>query len=178
MLVSPATSNAPASDEALFAVLVADSGPQLLRYLARHTAIPEEAHDLRQITFMEAWRNWHACRNPADRQAWLFGIAAKVVAGSRRRAVPTHVPLEIVVEQLMAPPQTDPDYALCAVENRLHLLTCLDRLPTKQREAVLACRPGGLSPEQFAAGTGQSRDSIYKLLERGRKQLRAWYYAY
>ncbi|MRG58765.1 sigma-70 family RNA polymerase sigma factor [Agromyces sp. CFH 90414] len=71
--------------EAEFTRLVEDSAPRLLAYFARRVEPAADAADLLSETLTVAWRRRSKIPAAPDEQlSWLFGVAAYVLANSRR----------------------------------------------------------------------------------------------
>ena len=125
----------------------------------------EDAEDVTQAAFVDAYRAVLRGTRPQAPRAWLLTIAENV----RRRRFRTSLrrPRE---EPL------DADAALAAEESHAQaglLLDALATLTTEQREAFLLREITGLSYEEIAQQMGSTVASVQMLLFRARRSLRA-----
>ena len=124
----------------------------------------EDAEDVTQAAFVDAYRAVLRGTRPQEPRAWLLTIAENV----RRRRFRTSLrrPRE---EPL------DADAALAAEESHAQarsLLEALATLPTEQREAFLLREINGLSYDEIAQQMGSTVASVQMLLFRARRTLR------
>ncbi|MDQ3067673.1 MAG: RNA polymerase sigma factor, partial [Actinomycetota bacterium] len=124
----------------------------------------QDAEDVTQAAFVDAYRAVLRGTRPQAPRAWLLMIAENV----RRRRFRTslHRPRE---EPL------DPEAAPAAEVSHDHagaLLEALETLTTDQRQAFLLREITGLSYEEIADRTGSTVGSVQMLLFRARRALR------
>jgi len=169
---------APRSDADLIAAIIAGSPraadklaqrhyPTVFAALTRQTGDPEEARDLAQDAFLDAFRALGTLRTPSAFPAWLRRIARNhVVQVFRRRAVaPQEVPLEVAPE--MASPT--PTLEQLLVRRTLAALSPEDRI-VLILDGVLNM-PGA----DIAASLGLSRAAAYARVKRARARFLARY---
>jgi RNA polymerase sigma factor (sigma-70 family) len=132
-----------------------------------------QSEDLAQETFIAAWKNLRALREPQQLAAWLCGIARRMVAGAlrRRQRDPAQraAPLEVVAES--AAPEAIPVEHAIRREEEAILWRCLEQIPETYREPLILFYREGQSVEHVAALLGTSPDAVRQRLSRGRKLL-------
>src|SRR5262245_1391648 len=151
-------------DGAAFALLVRRHGPLVLGVCRRWLRRPEDAEDAFQATFLVLARKAGAVGRPERLASWLFGVALRVSRkmrdGARRRAVSR------LVEDV-------PDHRPSGCPELLSVLDEeLERLPDRDRLAVVLCGLEGRSREEAGREMGASPAAVKALLERGRQRLR------
>lgn len=135
-------------------------GPSLLAYLRRYVG-PDEAEDVLQRTFLDAWRHSSAYQ-PAHRfSTWLFTIAHRravdTLRARRHRVVDVEAARDLVGEDGR---ETAERYAEAA-----EVRAALARLPEHERQALELTYYAGLTQREIAAhldvpiGTVKARTS-------------------
>jgi RNA polymerase sigma-70 factor (ECF subfamily) len=158
-----------ASAEEAFASFVASYEAQLFTYLWRATGDEHVAYDLRQETFIRAWRHFAQVRAYDRPLAWLYRVATNLALNERRDRRPT---ASLLGEEELA--SSDPSWRL-AERDLVH--QTLLALPLRERQA-LALRSGqGLSCEEVAEALAISGTAARSLLWRARERFRALYQA-
>jgi RNA polymerase sigma-70 factor (ECF subfamily) len=143
---------------ARFEAIFDESYEALLAYARRR--VGGEGDDVVAETLTIAWRRIDAV--PSDPLPWLFGVARKVISG-QRRAIRRRAAL---VERIRRDPAaTDPSGG--------PILTALERLTARDREAILLVAWEGLSAEHAAEAMGTTAVAFRVRLHRARKRLRA-----
>jgi RNA polymerase sigma factor (sigma-70 family) len=160
-------------DREAFAQIVARYQSLVASLTYSATGSLSQSEDLAQETFLAAWRELGALREPQRLAAWLCGIARRVAAGAVRQARrdPAHkaVPLELAAES----PASD----ALPVERAIHreeeamLWRCLEQIPESYREPLILFYRQGQSAERVAETLGVSADTVRQRLSRGRKML-------
>jgi len=127
-----------------FANLVASYQHQLYAFLLRRLGDPQEAEDILQETFLQAY--YTLKRYPAERirtlalRAWLYKIASNVQVNSVRRSKPPAVSLETLEDTPWLEQQEEsaqPERILEELELRQELETLIQRLPSQYAETVM-----------------------------------------
>ncbi len=154
-------------DRRVFARLVREHAgvlPALARRLAGDAA---EAEDLVQETYLRAWRGLPRFRAEARFRTWLCRILLNVARDHHRRRPP--------VPGAGAPAREGPDPAEGLARRDLlrRVLSAVDALPPRQREALLLRVQGGLSYREIAKVLGIRRGVVREHLVRARKKLLA-----
>lgn len=158
---------------------------ELVAHCYRMLASPFEAEDAVQETFIRAWRGWEGFEGRAALKSWLYRIATNVcldmLGGRERRARPMDLGPsgEPIVENLASLPEITwvepiPDPAEQAVQResvRLAFIAALQRLPARQRAAVLLCEVLRWKASEVAELLDTSVASVNSALQRARATL-------
>ncbi|HXI57702.1 MAG TPA: RNA polymerase subunit sigma-70 [Polyangia bacterium] len=166
--------------------------PALLRHCYRMLGSFGEAEDMVQNTLLRAWTGRDGYQGTAPVEHWLYTIATNVclteLANRRRRALPqlesdaagnSYVLGEKEAAQWITPAADrrmfqDPAEAAEARETvSLAFIALLQRLPARQRAALLMKDVLGWPAEEIATALGQSLPSVQSALHRGRKAVAA-----
>jgi RNA polymerase sigma factor (sigma-70 family) len=131
--------------------------------LLRELGNREDAEDVTQAAFLDAYRALARGTEPARPRAWLLTIAAN--ARRRRQRALGRRPREASLEHEPAAAERD-------VTVR-ELRDALARLPANQRAALVLREIGGLGYGEIAARLALSVPSVQMLLFRARRALRA-----
>lgn len=121
-----------------------DTAPALLGYFRRQLAVPADADDLLQETFVRAIRGFDQLQQAATPRAYLFGIAHHVRLDALRRRR-HHEPLS---NEPIAPPAGEEDARLEPMR------AAIARLPESQRETLLLKLQQELSYAEIAQVLG------------------------
>jgi RNA polymerase sigma factor (sigma-70 family) len=155
-------------DEDAFSALVHRHGPLVLGVCRRTLRDVHAADDAFQATFLLLARKAGSLSRPERLSSWLHGVACRVAAraraeGARRRAR----------ERLVVPQQAvGPDDDLVWRDLRPVLYEEINRLPARQRDAVVLCYLEGQTNAEAATRLGCPRGSVATLLARARLRLR------
>jgi RNA polymerase sigma factor (sigma-70 family) len=166
------------SDPEAFAVFYRRHAPPVLAYLLYRTRDPERALDLTAETFAAALVSSHryrAGKGPA--RGWLFGIAKKILAETRRReAAAERARRRLGIERL-----TFDDEDLDRVERTIDLergelpLTALvGDLNPLERDAVLGRIVDEREYEDLAAEAGVTQHAMRQRVSRGLARIANW----
>jgi RNA polymerase sigma factor (sigma-70 family) len=134
------------------------------RFVLRDVRDPDEAEDITQTAFLDAFRALQRGDVPRQPQAWLLTIAQNVARRRFRTRAARPSEVELDAEFLAAPVREGPS----AAEIRL----ALERLPAAQREALVLREIGGRSYVEVAAAMDMSVPAVETLLFRARRALR------
>lgn len=135
---------------------------EIFRTVLRRSRSREDAEDLTQITFLNAYTALQRGADPDAPRAWLHAIARN--AGTRRFHQNHLTEVELDAD---APPAADEDVSVHELQ------TALARLTFNQRASLLMREVGGLSASEIGARLGISPGAVATLLFRARKALRA-----
>ena len=137
---------------------------EVYRSVLRSVRDPDEAEDVTQAAFMDAYRALQRGDEPLRPRAWLLTIAQN--AARRRYRVRAAGPREVELEAelLVVPDESGPS----AVEIR-HALA---RLGARQRRALVLREIAGRSYAEIAAALDLSVPAVETLLFRARRALR------
>ena len=142
---------------------------EIYAYLARMLRDPELAADLTQDAFVKAYRAYESLEDPAHARAWLYQIAHRVALDDlRRRKIIRFLPW--TGESRGSSPSAEH----LVMETRLSgdLQRALDRIPERQRAALLLAEVHDLTGLELAAALGVSHVAARALLTRARESLR------
>jgi RNA polymerase sigma-70 factor (ECF subfamily) len=142
---------------------------EIFAYLTRMLRDPELAADLTQDAFIKAYRAYETLEDPAHARAWLYQIAHRVALDElRRRKIVRFLPW--TGESRGSSPSAEH----LVMETRLtgELQRALDKIPERQRAALLLAEVHDLTGLELAAALGVSHVAARALLTRARESLR------
>jgi RNA polymerase sigma-70 factor, ECF subfamily len=142
---------------------------EIYAYLFRMLRDGELAADLTQDAFVKAYRNYDTLEKPENARAWLYQIAHRVALDElRRRKIVRFLPW--TGESHGAAPSAEH----LALELRLSgdLQRALNKIPERQRAALLLAELHDLTGLELAAALGVSHVAARALLTRARESLR------
>jgi RNA polymerase sigma-70 factor (ECF subfamily) len=142
---------------------------EIYAYLYRMVRDPELAADMTQDAFVKAYRNHASLEDPAHARAWLYQIAHRVALDEfRRRKIVRFLPW--TGESHGSAPSAEH----LAMDARLSapMQRALDRIPERQRAALLLAELHDLTGLELAAALGVSHVAARALLTRARESLR------
>jgi RNA polymerase sigma-70 factor (ECF subfamily) len=138
-------------------------------YLLRMVRDPELAADLTQDAFVKAYRNYDTLEKPENARAWLYQIAHRVALDEiRRRKIIRFLPWS--GESRGAAPSAE--HTVMDLRLSGDLQRALDRIPERQRAALLLAELHDLTGLELAAALGVSHVAARALLTRARESLR------
>ncbi|CAL9474641.1 hypothetical protein SUDANB121_02923 [Nocardiopsis dassonvillei] len=144
----------------------------LVRYFARRGAL-NDADELAAEVFVIAWRKLPG--NLDDPRPWLFGVARKVLAGSRRRRerkTGLDLPLDEAGESALSVSAHSGEISI-----RTDLQRAWNRLKPADQEILALTAWEGLTAAEAAVVLGVRRSGAAMRLSRARERLRALLYA-
>ncbi|HEX8354564.1 MAG TPA: sigma-70 family RNA polymerase sigma factor [Pyrinomonadaceae bacterium] len=172
-------------EAAAFNRMVEERHGDVYALLHRLTEDPEEARDLTQETFLQAFRHLANFRGDADLRTWLYRIAVNQARNrwrwwKRRRRdrtvsldAPAHgdsdAPLSAGLE---GERDADPEQQALARERERALHAALKSLARPYREVVVLRDIEGLSYEEVADALDLNVGTVKSRLSRGRNELR------
>ena len=167
--------------------------PALTGYCYRMLGSPFEAEDAVQDTVLRAWRSRDRFEGRSSLKSWLYRIATNVcldhLDGRKRRATPMDLGpakvaelanLNVLPDDAWIEPipdtlvSQDPDPAEAAVRSesiRLAFVAALQRLPARQRAALILCEVLHWKAAEAAELLETSVASINSALQRARDTL-------
>jgi len=163
-----------AGDADAFGVLVTRHTPALLRLVARAVGDADDAEDVVQETFLQAYRALHSFRGEAGLGTWLGRIALhrcqeRWTKERRRDRIAEARRVDLLWEN--ADYTVDPVAVAEAAERRGVLEGALARLPATLRLAVLLHDAEGLPIAEVAALTAAPLGTAKSRVRRGRAML-------
>ena len=165
---------AVSGDEHAFDRLYTGYVPALYRYLRARSATPEDAADLTQVVFLNAFRKLGSYRTNASGFApWLFGIARNAANDAYRRSKTPALSWDIVPDAFMphATGQT-PEAAALAAEAVARVRTAVTALDRDKQELLALRFAAGLTSAQIATVVGKREAAVKKQLWRLVQQLK------
>lgn len=159
--------NAQTEKQRRFMALFLPVQPRLQRFVRAMTRDAERAKDIVSETILIAFQRFDTLRNDEAFLSFLFTIATRVARRRTSRGYATD--LESVDAALLHDPTPSADVA---ADIGL-LLEALERLPLKQREAVLLFEIAGFSTAEVRDVQGGTLVAVRVRLARARKRLAA-----
>lgn len=137
---------------------------RLRGYVAKRVPDHAAVDDILQEVFLKAHESLHTVKSQGSLAAWLYRIAANVIADHYRG----QRPVEEVSEELAAP-EPEPDYIG-------ELASCLQpliaNLPETYRTPLVLSEIEGLTQKEVAERLGLSLSGAKSRVQRGRDKLR------
>jgi len=174
-----------AGDAPAFNRLVEERHGDIYALLYRLTEDPEEARDLTQETFLQAFRHLASFRGDADLRTWLYRIAVNQARNRwrwwKRRRRDRTVSLDAPVSEEIDSPLSaglagdeglDPERRALAREREQALHAALKSLSRPYREVIVLRDIEGLSYEEVATALDLNVGTVKSRLNRGRTELR------
>jgi RNA polymerase sigma-70 factor (ECF subfamily) len=172
-------------EAAAFNRLVEERHNDVYALLYRLTEDPEEARDLTQETFLQAFRHIENFRGDADLRTWLYRIAVNQARNRwrwwKRRRRDRTVSLDAPTREgsdtppsagLEGEPGADPEQQALARERERALHAALKSLSRPYREVIVLRDIEGLSYEEVANTLDLNVGTVKSRLSRGRNELR------
>lgn len=179
--MNEAVSTAPHSPaEEAIPRLLEEHGGKIYGLGLRLCTGPDEAEDLVQETFLQAFRHWDSFEGRSQPSTWLYTIASRLCRRMHRKRAgePDHMEsLENLLpgpdEVVPAPPeQDDPEYAQIRRESEERLQRALARLPTDFRLPLVLKDLVELSGAQVSEVLGIPEATVKTRVHRARLKLR------
>jgi RNA polymerase sigma-70 factor (ECF subfamily) len=142
---------------------------EIYAYLLRMMRDADLAADMTQDAFVKAYRNYATLEKPENARAWLYQIAHRVALDEiRRRKIIRFVPWS--GESRGAAPSAEHQVMDARLSGDLQ--RALDKIPERQRAALLLAELHDLTGLELAAALGVSHVAARALLTRARGSLR------
>lgn len=148
---------------------------RIYRYCFRRTGDASVAEDLTSIVFLEAWRRRkEVALPPAERLAWLYGVATNVLRNQRRSQRRYQAALARLPR-----PRPEPDFAhalddrIAAEQQMLSILDRLESLTDLEREVLALCIWEGLTTKEAATALSIPETTVRTRFHRARARLAA-----
>jgi len=147
--------------------------PRLLALASRLLGDADEARDIAQESFLRIWKQAASWRSEQARfDTWLHRVALNLCYDRlRRRKEHVQIDSEQAFEAVDHNPT--PDEQLEASAQSRRMAAALDRLPDRQREAIVLQYYQELSNTEAAALMQISVEALESLLSRARRNLRS-----
>jgi RNA polymerase sigma-70 factor (ECF subfamily) len=164
-----------AGEPGLFELLMRRHNRRLYRAARAILRDDEEAEDVVQQAYVQAWAALGQFRGDAAVSTWLTRIAIHEALSRRRRRLRRSGWEDAMVkveENRPAPASGNPERQAWSEELRHVLEAAIDRLPTPYRSVFVLREVEGLSTAEVAACLELSEDAVKTRLLRARRQLR------
>lgn len=154
------------------AALVSEYSTALYRVAFSVTRNAAEAEDAVQETFLRVLRHESRLGEIRDYRVWLVRIVWNIVLDKKRRAK-TRPESEDIADHARALPSGDrpADDSAISSQERNRILALIDRLPAREREALLLSAVEELTTAEIADALGTTESSIRSRIFRARKEL-------
>jgi RNA polymerase sigma-70 factor, ECF subfamily len=131
---------------------------------------PAEAEDVVQDVFIRVLQRKQELSSILDIRPWLVRIAWNLALDRRRKIRPDQMD-EVFAASLVSA-DLPADQALAEAGRIQHVLRAMEKLPQRERQALLLFAMDELSSAEIAAIVGKSESTVRSLLFRARKHLR------
>ena len=170
--VAPAPVAKPLDNAQTIAQLVAEYSTALYRVAFSVTRNAAEAEDAVQETFLRVLRHESRLGEIRDYRVWLVRIVWNIVLDRKRRAKtrPEGEDLADHARVLTSGDRGADDTAISSQEHA-RILGLIDRLPAREREALLLSAVEELTTAEIAAALGTTESSIRSRIFRARREL-------
>ncbi len=158
-------------DPAAVQALVARKLPRMLALGRRMLGDAIEAEDVAQDVFLRVWKQAPAWKPGAARfDTWMHRVALNLCYDRLRRR--REDPVAEVPDR--PDPDESPERGLQAAQLGVQVDAALQKLPDRQREAIVLCHYQELSNIEAARLMEVSVEALESLLSRGRRALRTY----
>lgn len=131
------------------------------------------AEDMCSETFYKAYRSLHSFREmDASFSTWLYTIARNTVLSELRKAKTANISLEDAGFEPVAAHEAAPEQQLLRNERTAMVREAINKLPEKQRSALILREYDQLDYQEIANILGQSVSSVKSLLFRARASVK------
>ena len=155
--------------EPAFRVLARRHLPRALGFARRLTGNSADAEEIAQEALLRVWTHAPRWRPVAAFRTWFYRVVLNLCLNRKRRS--PFLPLDHAAD--IADPAMDASAAMEHDEADRALAAAIDRLPERQRAAILLSYREGLSNAETAEVLGASVSSVETLLVRAKRTLRA-----
>lgn len=167
-------------DESAFEVLVTDNEKRIYNLCRRLTGNPEDAAELTQEAFLNAWRGLGRFQGESSFSTWLYRLASNACIDflrkeKRRQNLSMTVSLDDEEEarQVELPDERyTPERELERTEVRQAVAAGLERLTPEHRQVLVMREINGLSYAEIGAVLGLEEGTVKSRIARARNALR------
>ncbi|MCX5497569.1 sigma-70 family RNA polymerase sigma factor [Kaistia dalseonensis] len=157
-------------EEDAFARLIRAEAPRLTRFVAAILSDISEAEEIVQETLLRLWKNAERWEPNARVGTYLHRIAYRLSIDRLRRRRP-HVDIDDF-DDLLEDDSLSPERRLVRIEDVRLVHEALDRLPDRQRAAIVLAHFQELPQAEAAAVMAIGEHAYESLLARARRRLR------
>ena len=166
-------------DHSAFEQLVRDNEKRIYNLTLRMVGNPEDALDLSQEAFLNAWKGLGSFKGDSAFSTWLYRLASNAcldfLRSKKRRQDTTGSPLSLDDEEAPPPPADDsnrPDLQLERKERIQALHRALDGLPVHHRQILVMRELSGLSYQEISDTLNLDLGTVKSRLTRARLALK------
>lgn len=159
-----------------FNAIVLRHQARVQRFLLRHTQQSDDAQDLAQETFVQAYLKLPAWRGDARFSTWLLGVALNLARNHANRSPRlrhAHVELDDEIRGRDLVDTHDPCQALADSARHAAMQAAINALPAELREPLVLVAIEGLAYDETALLLGIPAGTLKSRLNRARRRLRA-----
>lgn len=157
-------------DGEAFSRLIRAEAPRLTRFVAAMLSSVAEAEEVVQESLIRLWKEAPTWQPQARIGTFLHHVAYRLAVDRLRRRRP-QVDIDTMEDQLEDMDQTA-EMGLVRADDVRRVHEALDRLPERQRAAILLAHFQDMGQSEAAAAMGLSEHAYESLLARGRRRLR------
>src|SRR5579883_3392386 len=150
--------------------LVRDHSALLYRVALSLVRNPAEAEDIVQEVFLRVLQKQHQLAGLHEPRAWLVRIAWNLAVDRRRRIRPQQMDEAFAASLVSA--TLPADEALSEARHMARVFAAIERLPPKERQALLLTAMDELSTAEIGTVLGKTESGVRALLFRARARLR------
>lgn len=162
-------------DSALFRLLVEKYQPMVFRTCMGFLHHKEDAEDLTQEVFVQAFQSLATFKAESSFLTWLYRITVNASLNHLRKSAKWGFlqRMESKFESMEGSSADNPETMLLQDEQRKWVNAALDSLPEKQRTAIVLSKYDDLSQKEIAAVMNTSEGAVEALLQRAKASLKA-----
>jgi RNA polymerase sigma-70 factor (ECF subfamily) len=170
--VTPAPVAKPLDKAQTIAQLVAEYSTALYRVALSVTRNAAEAEDAVQETFLRVLRHESRLGEIRDYRVWLIRIVWNIVLDRKRRSK-TRPEGEDIADhaRMLTTGERGADATAISSQEHARILALVDKLPAREREALLLSAVEELTTAEIAAALGTTESSIRSRIFRARREL-------
>jgi len=179
MIDQDLVSMAKAGNHSAFEQLIHDNEKRIYNLILRMVGDPEDALDLSQETFLNAWKGLSSFHGDSTFSTWLYRLASNVcldfLRRKKRRQDTLGAPLSLDDEETPSPPADTalkPDEYLEHKERARALYRALAELPENHREILMLRELSGLSYQEISDTLQLDLGTVKSRLTRARTALK------
>jgi RNA polymerase sigma-70 factor (ECF subfamily) len=162
-------------DHDAFARLVERHYGWALGFTDRMLGARHEAEDLVQTAFLRVWQGAARWAPNAKFSTWLYRVLYNLcIDNLRARRAAASEPLEDDLVEALADETPGSEERVSGLQSGARVRAALDRLPVRQRAALVLCYYEERSQAEAATLLGVSEGALESLLSRGRASLKKW----
>ena len=148
--------------------MVARHGGWAAHFAERLTGNPATAEEVVQDAFLRLWHNAERWEGRSRFSTWFYRVLHNLAIDRLRSRRASHEELD----EDLPDPEPGPELSLQRERRDARVRAALDRLPERQRAALVLSHYEGLSQAEAAAVLGVNEGALESLLSRARARLR------